>query len=142
MRGRAAGRELVRLAAALTPPASSAENEPLNRQPSAEGGCPVSGRTTPRRVSRRRMLHLLAAGAGGTLLAACSQPGTPASPAGPAPPASPVAPAPTRPPQVASPAAAPSPAAAAAASPAAAQVRDVSFVVVDGTEPNSLDPAP
>jgi peptide/nickel transport system substrate-binding protein len=85
-------------------------------------------------TSRRAFLRIVGLGSGCALLAACS----PASPAAPPPAAPTSAPVPTQPP----PAVAPTVAAAApAAAPTTAPiVKDLSFVVVDGTEPNSLDP--
>src|SRR6266852_2830592 len=84
-------------------------------------------------TSRRNFLRLVGLGSGCALLAACS----PAAPAAPAPPPPTSAPVPTQPPPAVAPTVAPAPAAAPTT---AAVVKDVSFVVVDGTEPNSLDP--
>jgi ABC-type transport system substrate-binding protein len=95
-------------------------------------------------------LRALAIGSAGALLAACQ------APASPPPPAATAAPVPTQPPPVAKPAPTQAPAEAKPAAPAAptaaaaqpkptsapaVQVPDASFVVVDGTEPASLDPA-
>src|SRR5262245_19078687 len=98
-----------------------------------------------RRASRREFLRLSTIGPAMTLLAACrAEAAAPAPTAVPVKPAAPVA---TQPPPVAvaptsAPTAASKPAAAAAAPPKpAATVRDVSFVVADGTEPLNLDPA-
>src|ERR687885_3015460 len=82
--------------------------------------------------TRRHFLRLVGLGSGCALLAACG----PAAPAA-APPAPTSAPVPTQPP----PAVAATPTAAPAApAPATPAVKDASFVVADGTEPNSLDP--
>jgi ABC-type transport system substrate-binding protein len=89
-------------------------------------------------TSRRSFLRLVGLGSGCALLAACS----PASPAAQAPapaPAQTTAPLPTQPP----PALAPTATTASVLAPAptsASAVKDANFVVVDGTEPNSLDP--
>ncbi len=80
-------------------------------------------------TTRRQFLRLVALGSGSALLAACSPP---APAAAPAPTAAPIA-------TQAPPAVAPTSAAPATAAPALT-VKDASFVVVDGTEPNSLDP--
>ncbi|HYU19615.1 MAG TPA: ABC transporter substrate-binding protein [Chloroflexota bacterium] len=91
-------------------------------------------------TTRRQFLRLAILGSGGALLAACAQPAQQAPTRAPAVATPQVVP--TQPPPAAKPA--PTLAAEAAkptAAPAAAgQVRDVNFVVVDGTEPNSLDP--
>jgi peptide/nickel transport system substrate-binding protein len=117
-------------------------------------------------TTRRRFLRLVAVGSASTLLAACA-PSAPASPTS-APATAAVVPT-QPPPAVAKPAGSPSPAASPGASPAAVAspspspaaagagttvaagqapasqpaggpVKDASFVVADGTEPNSLDP--
>jgi ABC-type transport system substrate-binding protein len=94
-------------------------------------------------TTRRHFLRLVAVGSGSALLAACAPAAAPA-PTQPAKPAATAAPVATQPPPVAKPAptesATPAAAAPAPAPTAAAQVKDASFVVVDGTEPNSLDP--
>ena len=98
-------------------------------------------------TTRRRFLRLVALGSGSALLAACA-PAAPAAPtAAPAKPAATPQAVPTQPPPVAkvAPTQPPAEVAKIAATVAptaapAAQARDTSFVVVDGTEPNSLDP--
>src|SRR5207249_615324 len=82
-------------------------------------------------TSRRDFLRFLGLGSACALLSACS-PGAPAAQA----PTS--APLPTQPPPAVAATATVVPAVAIA--PTAAAVKDASFIVVDGTEPNSLDP--
>jgi ABC-type transport system substrate-binding protein len=82
--------------------------------------------------TRRQFLRLVGLGSGCALLAACGPAAPAAAPAAPT-----SAPVPTQPPPAV--AATPTAAPATAATPAAA-VKDASFVVADGTEPNSLDP--
>jgi ABC-type transport system substrate-binding protein len=89
-------------------------------------------------TSRRSFLRLVGLGSGCALLAACS----PAPPAAQAPapaPAQTTAPLPTQPPPALAATATTAPAVAPAPTSASA-VKDANFVVVDGTEPNSLDP--
>jgi peptide/nickel transport system substrate-binding protein len=87
-------------------------------------------------ATRRHFLRLVGLGSGCALLAACS-PAAPTASAAPAPVAT-SAPLPTQPP----PAVAPTPTAApaSAAPTSVSTVKDTNFIVVDGTEPNSLAP--
>jgi glutathione transport system substrate-binding protein len=89
-------------------------------------------------ATRRQFLRLITLGSAGALLTACAPAAAPA----PTTPAAPPQAVPTQPPPVAKPAPTQPPAAAKAAptSAPAVQIKDVSFVVVDGSEANSLDP--
>jgi ABC-type transport system substrate-binding protein len=94
-------------------------------------------------TTRRQFLRLVALGSGSALVAACAPAAAPAPTQPPAKPAATAAPVATQPPVIkpaATEAAKPAATAPAVAPTAAAKVSDASFVVVDGTEPNSLDP--
>ena len=81
--------------------------------------------------SRRQFLRLFGFGSACALLAACSPAAQPPAPAPT------TAPVPTQAPPALAPTATTGPAVAA---PTTASVADANFVIVDGTEPNSLDP--